>query len=509
MANAAPDGLAMAQILRNSAAGFLKIGMPVGGMFAAALSLGPDSSEQKAITALDIRMQKGFNQTALNIKYATTEILLHNVLESFRRDIIGKMILFNEELTYMKSPTKKTEESINDFKNYCKSTTIGPLFLLREIRTRLQFCFFEKNAEKNDFLMVEWKKVIRKVLAENVLHHDFPKYESCTNDIFEIVSMMNEDDSKKALNKIQESSVSYEKTRDACNAIISIINDFSYDSSRDCILERILQATQYKHNPLHQFSALVSSVSLNLLSNGIFCANITYAQDPDKYVWYNRSLLEKFEHISDALIKWIPENLNRSWPNFEKEVVNEIIQLSPLSIIKRKDYSNFNHEIYHNLTYYGNVHYRRQNMISQDFSNFNFFANCTADSCFQIMNKEKKVRVIVTRHLRAEYRRSLSAKEWAIKNYPAIKSTIKAHRHIPYLSGLDAFFFSEHGQHLLAKNIYNTIVIIRDTGNIRCSITNYVIRSFRDNKINGVCVLNPPVFYDFEECVQFKVILFI
>uniref|UniRef100_A0AC34G3W2 Uncharacterized protein n=1 Tax=Panagrolaimus sp. ES5 TaxID=591445 RepID=A0AC34G3W2_9BILA len=109
--------------------------MQISDLFAAALTLGPNSSEQKDITALDLRMQKGFNQIELNIKKAKGEILFYNVLEAFDHKI-----------------------------NYCLTPCIG--------ETKIKII---------DFLMVEWKIVIRKVLGENVLENDFHRYQTCTN----------------------------------------------------------------------------------------------------------------------------------------------------------------------------------------------------------------------------------------------------------------------------------------------------------------------------------------
>lgn len=44
LASAAPDGLLMAKLIGESAAGFLKLSLPVGSLLAAAISLGPDVS---------------------------------------------------------------------------------------------------------------------------------------------------------------------------------------------------------------------------------------------------------------------------------------------------------------------------------------------------------------------------------------------------------------------------------------------------------------------------------
>lgn len=49
LATSAPDELAMTKIMSQSMAGFLKISMPVGSIFAAALLLGPDVSFCRAL----------------------------------------------------------------------------------------------------------------------------------------------------------------------------------------------------------------------------------------------------------------------------------------------------------------------------------------------------------------------------------------------------------------------------------------------------------------------------
>uniref|UniRef100_A0A914P0U1 Uncharacterized protein n=1 Tax=Panagrolaimus davidi TaxID=227884 RepID=A0A914P0U1_9BILA len=512
LANAAPDGLVMTKILKNSAAGFLKIGMPLGGLFATALELGPDATEQKAITAMDLRMQKGFNQTRFNINNAKAEILFDHKLGSFNRDIINNMYLFQDELNVMKEPTRKTQTQIKKFaENWCKSKTTGPLNLLRKIDIYLKECYTNENyIRKIDEKMLKWKVTLRQTLLGNnvVLKDDFYEYEICSNGVFEQISMMNFDNSEIALRRIekevQRSSKLFAKTKNACDAIMSIIDDYPKDSA-----PVLLQARQYKHEPLHHFSALVSSASLNLLNFGIFCNNVTSGHNPDEYNSYNKSLLTEFESITNTLLTWIPANLNRSWPYFEKEVVNEIVANSPHPIITPKLYIKINRAVSHNLSQYGNKDYHKQYMISRDYFSFNYYVNCTHGSCFQTTNHAKEVHIQVSRYIFSDYRRSLIAGEWAIENTNAINATFRAHRHTPYLKDLDAFFFDENNQHLLQSDRYNSMVIIRDSGIQFCLIKDLAIRSFRGGaKINGAHVIDLS-YKEFEGCVKFKLIFFI
>uniref|UniRef100_A0A914PH28 Uncharacterized protein n=1 Tax=Panagrolaimus davidi TaxID=227884 RepID=A0A914PH28_9BILA len=517
LANAAPDGLVMTKILKNSAGGFLKMGMPLGGLFATALKLGSDSAEYKAITALDLRMQKGFNQTRHNINNAKAEILFDHKLGSFNRDIIHNMYLFEDELNVMKEPTRKTQTQIKKFvRNWCKSKITGPLNLLRKTDIYLRrFYTNEKYIKMIDEKMLKWKVTLRQTLLGNnvVLKDDFHEYEICSNDVFEQVSMMNFENSEIALRwiekEVQRSSKLFAKTKNACDAVMFIIDDYPKGSAPDCLMERLLQARQYKHEPLHHFSALISSVSLNLLNFGIFCNNISNGHNPVEYNSYNKSLLTEFESITDTLLQWIPVNLNRSWPHFEKEVVNDIISNSPHPVITPKHYIKINRAVSHNLSQYGNKDYHKQYMISRNYFSFNYYVNCAHGSCFETTNHPKEVHIQVSRYIYSDYRRSLTAGQWAIENTNAINATFRAHRHTPYLKDLDAFFFDENNQHLLQHDRYNSMVIIRDSGIQFCSIEDYAIRFFRGGaKINGAHVINLS-YKEFEGCVKFKLIFFI
>uniref|UniRef100_A0AC34RBI0 Uncharacterized protein n=1 Tax=Panagrolaimus sp. JU765 TaxID=591449 RepID=A0AC34RBI0_9BILA len=569
------DGLEMTKLAKSHMARFLKTSMPVGGLLAAAALNGPDSTEQRAINDLRIEMNTTFKRTERKLEYSMNAIESQADLFYFNRRIIEPKKVFEKQMEKILGPERKTNESIAEFVHHCSSRgnclRLGPYYI-----------------EKNDELIIKWKSFLRNILLTKVERNANPsldsEFDKCSKEIFKMLSVMNVENSAAALEKAEKmmtSNVEFKTIRLACDAVISVLNDFhietdcwypdpvyikksdelnlkwriffgnivltkvepipnppfSFEYDKCCkeissilavmgnknkaaalekaekMLTSNVKFETIRHacdaiisvlNDLHTFKDTCPTTCLmetilkaehnviDLVTYGVFCSNLTYAEKPNEYVWFKVSLEVDSERIFNLLLNWIPENLERSWPDFERQIVLDTIEKNmEHQIYLKENYPSINEEIMLNLKSYGPKGY---------------LYLCPIEKCLTVVDV-KGANFFVARFNQSELVRTVDAQPWLIETRSLINKTLSAHREDP-MTSLDEHFFRETGQHFVQENLYRNLIIFKNSG-LWCGTTDYGLYRYRQNGIFASYVHWTKYDFGFLQCTGFRLIFFI
>uniref|UniRef100_A0AC34RG79 Uncharacterized protein n=1 Tax=Panagrolaimus sp. JU765 TaxID=591449 RepID=A0AC34RG79_9BILA len=385
------DGLEMTKLVRDHMARFLEISMPVGGLFAAAVLNGPNSSEQRLINDLTIEMKKGFESTQKKIKHAFNAI---NV----------------------------------DFSDFYEHIFI---ILKRCLKMDPDY------TNKYDNEIIKWKSFLRSILLTKVERKsdaslDF-EFDKCSKKISGMLALMSDKHLAAALEKTKKmvtSNVEFKTIRLACDAVISVVNDFPAFTDI------------FKHRD-------------GFVTYGVFCSNLTYADDPERYSWYNASLKTESEDILNWLLDWITKNLERSWPDFERQIVLDTIQKDmEHQIYVKENYPAINKKIISKLQDYGPKGYIKQIVTHSGLPTWRYLYLCPIKKCLTVVDV-KGANFVVVRFKKSESGRIKDAQHWLTErrslinetllqflNFVFDKKSICARRETP-LSSFDGHFFRQ------------------------------------------------------------------
>ncbi|KAL3115633.1 hypothetical protein niasHT_012776 [Heterodera trifolii] len=361
------------ELLSLSADAFLTTAFPIGSIIAGSLQISTktESNEYIALANLRDSMQKNSENIRDGIYLAERMIGMESKLDDYANNV---RVPLKNLLVHMRKfwdpSVDKSPEAVQIFSKACYSVelTNTPLGILNYIYAHtVEGCKMGLTPVQISLLakFVPLLKKIRMKFEDQTDNYQFMTSKWMNRqkeyDLTNLFMQLEPNVAGRMLLKIKNliDTSTFESAQEALSAVKAVIVSTEEDEAiqnSKCLLQDIITGRNYHRRSIEKLQNILRLDTIQLMMYGSFCANVTFKGNSTEIQWFQTEILRIAVQIMDHAIKYVENELEKTFPLIEIGLVKSKIDQMGLTPPVKDNGTIFKTmvEIYSELNQYGN-----------------------------------------------------------------------------------------------------------------------------------------------------------